>query len=254
MRRWSAGGKVARSLSWKRPTKHRPLVSRPRQGHQGSVLTVTGDFFTIPPSGLTTMKHFPSMYEDYHRNVYDCSTHVYTPSGKHVAHVEPEWNRPGAVHSVPDVKVSFLKRRPDWARMQLEQLSRIGVPVKFGAKVVDVQEYEDMVVVKTSDGQEYSGDICIAASGIGSTIAAFATEEDLNVQDSGFAVARVAFPRRDIKDGSPAAEIMRTIDTRPEFRTYLADGVSLILFLTPDWVAWAAIHVVSELSNTSRPC
>lgn len=190
------------------------------------------------------------MYKDYHQNVYDCTTDVYTPSGKHVACLEPEWNRPGAVHSAHEVKISFIRLRPDWTRMQLEQLSRIGVPVKFGAKVVDIQEYEDVVVVKTSDGQEYSGDICIVASGVGSSITAFTTKEDLNAQDSGFAVARVAFPRSLIKDGTPAAEVMRNIDTRPEFRTYLARNATLVLFLTPDSVAWALIHVVCTLPNS----
>ena len=31
---------------------------------------VLGDFFTIPPSGMSTLKYYPSMHEDYHKDIY----------------------------------------------------------------------------------------------------------------------------------------------------------------------------------------
>ena len=169
--------------------------------------------------------------------------HVYTPSGVAVKCAVPEWKRPGVTHSAPDVDISFLNRRPDFARMLLDQLSSLNVPIHFGAKVVSVRESDESVVVETDEGREYVGDVCIGANGIGSTIPRFPTR-DVEVQDSGYAIARVAFPRHVIKDGSPAAKLLENVDTQPEFGTYLGEDVHLILFLTQDWVAWAFTHMV----------
>lgn len=186
------------------------------------------------------------MHVDYHQCVYDCSIHVYTPSGIPVYSTSPEWNRPGVTHAAPDVNISFLKRRPVYAQMQLDQVNRLEIPVYWGAKVVSVSEQDDSVTVKTALGQEFTCDVCIGANGIGSVIPGFNTGPEIAVQDSGYAAARVAFPRSNIKDGSPASSLMTNVDARPEFRTYLGSDIHLILFLTPDWVAFTFTHPVSN--------
>lgn len=188
------------------------------------------------------------MFADYHKSVYDCTVHVYTPSGKVVSSQKSEWKRPEASHSAPDVDISFLKRRPAYARMQLDQLERLNVPVHWGQKVETVREADDSVFVRTASGQEYMGDVCIATTGIGATIDGFKTSGDVQVRDSGYAVARVAFPRDVIKDGTPAASLLEGVEMQPQFRTYLAQDLHLILFLTKDWVAWAFTHKVCSQS------
>jgi hypothetical protein len=185
------------------------------------------------------------MHADYHQCIYNCSIHVYTASGTPIVSTVPEWKRPGVVHSALDVDVSFLKRRPVYAQMQLDQVQRLDIPVLWGEKVTGVSEEAHHVIVRTASGTELRCDICVGANGIGSTITGFDTGPEIAVQESGFAVARVAFPRSHILDGSPAASLMTTIDSRPEFRTYVGDDIHLILFLTPDWVAFAFTHVVS---------
>lgn len=82
------------------------------------------------------------------------------------------------------------------------------------------------------------------ANGIGSSLSGFKTAGDIQVQDSSYAIARVAFPRDTIKAGSPASVLLENIETYPQFRTYLAHDIHLILFLTEDWVAWAYTHKV----------
>ncbi|OQV08773.1 FAD binding domain-containing protein [Cladophialophora immunda] len=204
-------------------------------------LSPLGDYFTITPSALATLKDYPRMHADYHECIYDCSIHVYTPSGVPIYSTYPEWRRAGA-HAASDVQISFLKRRPVYARMQLNQLERLGVSVLFGQKVVSVREKGDEVVVSTASGETFVGDVCIGANGIGSSVEGFDTGPDVAVQDSGYAVARVAFPASTLKPDSPAATLMKNIDVQPEFRTYVADDVHLILFLTQDWVAWCFTH------------
>ena len=190
------------------------------------------------------------MWADYHKSVYDCTIHVYKPSGQMVTSQVPEWKRPGAVHSAQGVDISFLKRRPVYAQMQLDQLARLGVQVHWGQNVTSVQESDDRVVVKTASGEQLTADICIAANGIGSTIDGFRSISDIQVQDTGYAVARVAFPRSVIKPNSRAASLMTNVDAQPQFRVYLADDVHLILFLTKDWVAFCFTHKVRSAENS----
>lgn len=191
------------------------------------------------------------MFADYHQNVYDCTIHVYTPSGQPVKSTVPEWKRPGVVSSAPDVDISFLKRRPEYAKMQLDQVNRLGIPVQFGVKVMSVREEADRVIVTTAGGEQIEGDICIGSGGIGSAVEGFATGARPAVQDSGYAVARVAFPRDTIKPDSLAATLLANVETEPQFRTYVADDVHLILFLTKDYVAWCFTHPTLESSKES---
>ena len=185
------------------------------------------------------------MHADYHECVYNCSIHVYTPSGLPIHSTMPEWRQPGVITAAPDVDISFLKRRPVYAQMQLDQLNRLNIPVFWGEMATTVREQDEVVTVTTTSGKEFMGDLCIAANGIGSSIPGFEVGPDVAVQDSGYAAARLAFPRTTIKDGSPAATLFKNIDTQPEFRTYLGSDIHLILFLTSDWVAFAFTHPVS---------
>jgi hypothetical protein len=195
---------------------------------------------------LTVLKEYPNMHADYHECIYDCSIHVCAPSGLPIHSTDPEWNRSEIPHAAPDVNISFLKRRPVYAQMQLDQVNRLNIPVYWGEKVISVQEQADGVTVRTASGKEFTCDLCIGANGIGSVIPGFNTGADIAVQDSGYAVARAAFPRSAILDGSPASSLMKNINTRPEFRTYIGGDIHLILFLTPDWVAFAFTHPVSH--------
>ncbi|KIW21072.1 hypothetical protein PV08_01651 [Exophiala spinifera] len=221
-------------------------------------LSPLGDYFTITPSALTTLKDYPSMHADYHKCVYDCSIHVYTPSGLSIHSAMPEWKQPGAVHSAPDVDISFLKRRPVYAQMQLDQLNRLDIPVHWGEAVTAVREEDDLVIVVTSLGNQFVGDVCIGANGIGSKIPGFDTGPETKVQDSGYAAARVAFPRSTIEAGSLASTLFKNIDVQPEFRTYVGHDIHLILFLTRDWVAFTFTHpdydsAQESWSNLKRP-
>ena len=194
------------------------------------------------------------MYADYHRSVHDCSIHLYSPSGSEIHRKMPEWKQPGVVTAAPDVNVSFLNRRPDFAQMQLDQAKRLNIPIHWGDKVVAVREVDDGVVVTTASGKEFRGHICIGATGIGSAVKGFSTGIDNAVLDSGYAIARAAFPRDAIKDGSPASTLLKDIGNRPEFRVYLGNDLHLILFLTPDWVAFALTHPVSSLHCLASQC
>jgi hypothetical protein len=128
--------------------------------------------------------------------------------------------------------------------MQLDQVKRLGIPIHWNDKAISAVEHEASVTVTTNAGKVYNGDLCISASGIGFSIPGFKAGPDVAVQDSGYAVARVAFPRTSIKSGSLAAGLLENVDSQPSFRVYVGEDIHLILFLTADWVAFAFTHPV----------
>ncbi|VUC27376.1 unnamed protein product [Clonostachys rosea] len=197
-------------------------------------LSSIGDFFTIGPSGSTTVKDFPSMHSDYHKCVYDCSMDLYTPSGTEIFSMSPEWKEYSGKGVAPDVDISFLKRRSEYARMQVDQAERLHIPIHWADKFG--------VEVTTASGKKFDGDLYIGASGIGSTVPGFDFGSQVAVQDSGYAIARVAFPRTAVPEGSLASELVRAADSRPRFRTYIGNNIHLILYLTPNWLGFAFTH------------
>ena len=208
----------------------------------------TGDFFTITPSALTTLHEYPSMFDEYHRHVNDCTIHMYSPSGKCLSSAVPEWNRPSIVpHAAPAVKISFLNRRSQWAEMLMNQTQRLGIPVHFNSEVVEITEFEEHVNVRAQNGLLFEGDVCIAASGIGSGIAGLEDTglRDTTVISSGYAAGRIAWPTDALQPGSPAIRLLDGLRQQPQFRVYLADDSHLIVFLTKDYVAWVITHIVS---------
>ncbi|KAF7192510.1 FAD-dependent monooxygenase fsr3 [Pseudocercospora fuligena] len=214
-------------------------------------LSPLGDFFTLPPSALVTLPQYPQLYKAYHEHVNNCSVHVYSPEGKPVRSTMPEGRREGVTHCAPDVDVSFLVRRPHLAKWQLEQCQALGIPVHFSTKGLNVEETADKVIVHTDKGS-FAGDVCVAADGIGSKLPWPAPGGIATVQDSGYAVSRVAFPRTTLKQGSLARDLVdEALKHGPQFRTYLADDVHLILFITRDHVAWCFTHEADELSEES---
>lgn len=214
----------------------------------------TGDFFTIGPSALSTLHHYPSLFAEYHKHVEDCNTSMWLPDGTLIRTDWPEWRTEGKVqHAAPSVKLSFLNTRPQWVEMILAQLQRLGIEVRFDAKVVKVEETPTRATVVLQDGEKIHGDICIAAGGISADIEGLGSTglHDINVQDFGYAAARVAFPTQTIKAGSPAATLLENVHRQPEFRVYLAKGTHLILFLTPKTSAWVLTHEASSESKES---
>lgn len=211
---------------------------------RGELMLYLGDYFTLPPSALVNMKYFPHMLEMYHTCVYDCTISLWTPSGKELFSKYPEWKRDNTSHVSPDVNVSFLNMRSQWAKMQLDQLNRLSIPVVFRQVVTGVEESEEEVVVSTQGGEEYSCDLCVVANGIATKMKGFETSGAVHVADTGYAVARVAFPLETIRRDSPAYELVKDVKQHPDFRVYVGKDVHLILFLTAGHVAWVFTHKV----------
>ena len=187
------------------------------------------------------------MHTDYHQCVYDCSIHVYISSGLLIHSKVSECKQLGVITAAPDVNTSFLKRRPVYANHLCSWTScSDSTSPSAGARLRWMSaSKDDTVVVTTACGKDFVSDVCIGAHDIGMSITGFDASPKIAVQDSGYAIARVAFPRSAIKVGSPASTLLTDVDIRPEFRTLVGNDNHLVLFLTADWVAIAFTHRVS---------
>ena len=184
------------------------------------------------------------MLADYHSCVYNCTTSLWTPNGKPLFSRYPEWRRSNATHPASDIDVSFLNMRAVWAKWQLDQLARLGVPVIYGQNVVSMKETMEGATVTTSDGKTYECDVSVLANGVATKMEGFDTEGAQHVLDTQYAAARVSFPVETIKEDSLAYQLVKDVKTKPEFRVYVGADVHLILFLTSGHVAWVFTHKV----------
>ena len=107
-----------------------------------------------------------------------------------------------------------------------------------------MDESDNGVVVETKEGIEYQCDVCVLANGIATKMNGFNTEGAQHVLDTGYAAARVSFPVETINKDSLAYQLVKDVQTHPDFRVYVGADVHLILFLTPGHVAWVFTHKV----------
>lgn len=126
-----------------------------------------GDFFAVSPPGVATLKHYPSMKAEYEKLACEGKLMTLGTDGTRLWEGKWEWAREGAPRAAPEIKMVFAIRRPQFTKMQMDQLVRLRVPIHFGADVTNIEEHKDGsgVTVSTKDGKKYTGDICIAADG-----------------------------------------------------------------------------------------
>ena len=94
-------------------------------------------------------------------------------------------------------KMALQARRTRRAALQgilLRQVSRIGLEVEYGRKVVDYEETPDQGYVVLEDGTKIGGDIVVAADGIGTKSNRLVLGAPLKARSSGNAIYRCAFP------------------------------------------------------------
>lgn len=203
-----------------------------------------GDFFSVSPPGVATLKYYPNMKSEWEKGACEGKLRTVQSDGTKLWEGKWEWARPGAPHAAPDVKMRFAVRRADFTKMQVDQLTRLGVPMHFGQDVTEITEDADGkgVTINTKAGAKYTADVCIAADGkivcssksVGEanfelpgvhSLFYRSRKETLSVGDSGYAISRVAFPQEAIKDGSPASNIVKS---GTQFSTWLGNEVHMV--------------------------
>lgn len=223
-----------------------------RKGHdveileQNNALSTIGDFLVIGPSGLSTLHYYPKMLAEYNETSWNSPLWWCDTSGEKLVSEFPEWNRPGAApHAAKDVPiVGFIKFRPQIMRMLEDQIKRLGIPTYYGCKVARYEEdmLSGKVSVLTASSEIFTGDVVVAAEGIGTKSHEIVTGSLVPFVTSGYAIVRGAFSPSLIASNSRGAELLLEPGQTPEVRTYVGKDMHLITLFTHDKVGLAFTH------------
>ncbi|KAI0490257.1 FAD/NAD(P)-binding domain-containing protein [Xylaria cf. heliscus] len=213
---------------------------------QNDGLSTLGDFFVIGPSALSTLHYYPKMLAEYNDTTWNSPLWWCDPSGKKLVSELPEWNRPGAApHAAKDVPVvGFIKVRTQIMKMMADQINRLGIPIFYGRKAISYEEdvSTGKARVLTASSEVFTGDVVVAAEGIGTKSHEIVTGSPVPFVHSGYAIMRGAFSPSVIAPGSKGAELLLEPGQTPEVRTYAGEDMHLITLFTHDKVGLAFTH------------
>ncbi|KAJ5192410.1 hypothetical protein N7449_008552 [Penicillium cf. viridicatum] len=197
-----------------------------------------GDVVFLSPSGLSTLKFYPRMIEAYQQHSWDCITTYRHLSGDLVAPpIEFEWNRPEVQqHAAWPLRIRTMVSRAGLASTFYDQCNRLGIPIRFGVNIVD---YAENAASKTAtaiakDGRRFTGDIVVAADGLGTRSHKAIIGEQIRAVPTGFAIARVFYSVDEIKSQT-LREHLKALK-RPDLRGHSGDGFHCIIVVANDSV------------------
>ncbi|GKT71531.1 FAD binding domain protein [Colletotrichum tofieldiae] len=204
-------------------------------GSSAHTALLEGDVVVIGPSAWATLHNYPSMAKEYDELKHDvlfsfCSQHGELLLGPQ----EIEWNWPGvAKHASYPTRIAGITIRQDVAAMLYNQAKRLGIKVEFGINVVEYSE-EDIGVatVRSSDGRKFTGDLVVAADGLGTKSHAAILGKPIKAIPSGYACIRGSFPTQAVQNFPAIQAILPKANERPKLLVYTATKTHLILTLT----------------------
>lgn len=144
------------------------------------------------------------MLEQYQKCTWDCITTYRKLNGELVAPpAEFEWNRRDVPqHAAWPLRVRAMISRRGMVDMFYDQCIRFGIPVRFGVNIVDYEENaaEKTATAIASDGRRFTGDIVVAADGLGTKSYKAVLGHHMRAMPTGFAVTRVLYSLDGIKN------------------------------------------------------
>ncbi|TGJ78629.1 hypothetical protein E0Z10_g10137 [Xylaria hypoxylon] len=213
---------------------------------QHDALSTLGDFFAIGPSALSTLHYYPMMLAEYNETTWNSPLWWCDPAGKKLVSELPEWNHPGAApHAAKDVPiVGFIKLRPQIMQMLEDQINRLGIPIFYGRKAIGYEEdvLSGKAHVLTTSSEVFTGDVVVAAEGIGTKSHETVTGSPVPFVNSGYAIMRGAFSPSFIEPSSRGAELLLEPGQTPEVCIYAGEDMHLITLFTHDKVGLAFTH------------
>ncbi|KAI1327941.1 FAD/NAD(P)-binding domain-containing protein [Xylariaceae sp. FL0255] len=224
-----------------------------RKGHdvelleQNDNISIIGDFLAIGPSALSTLHHYPKMLEEYKKTAWNSLVWWCDSTGKKLVSEIIEWNRPdvaphAAAKELPIV--SFIKDRPQLMKMFEAQMKRLNIRIFYGRKVVSYEEDDLSGVAKvtTANGEVFTGDVVVAAEGIGTKSHTIVTGSPIPFVSSGYAILRGAFDPKLISPSSKGAKLLLKPGQTPEVCIYVGDNLHLIMLSTHEKIGVAFTH------------
>ncbi|EQB49739.1 hypothetical protein CGLO_10891 [Colletotrichum gloeosporioides Cg-14] len=198
---------------------------------------VTGDSFLVGPSGLATLKCYPSMLQEYHdgKIAWDNFLSFRRPDGAPLMPPqELEYNRNDVPpHAAWPLRVKAMVSRAGFTNMLHDQCRRLGIPITFGANVVDYTENGDAAFAITDDGRTFTADIIVAADGLGTKSHKVIIGESVRALPTGSVVFR-SFYRPDPEKSPNLANHLTP--SRPDLRLYSGRDFHCLVSASTDHV------------------
>ncbi|KAI1462168.1 hypothetical protein F4805DRAFT_475330 [Annulohypoxylon moriforme] len=220
-----------------------------RKGHQVQVLekntanSPSGDTFVIGPSALASLKHYPTMLQEYLGCSWDSYSTFRRTDGQLVAPPsEFEWNRPGVPeHAAYPLRIRSLVSRAGLSTILYNQCRRLGIPVTFGVSIVDYTEndVERTATAIDEQGQRYTSDIVVAADGLGTKSHKAIFGQTIRAIPTGYAISRVMYSADGLKDSpylEKETEELRKLG-RADLRLYTGHDFHFLILISEDYVS-----------------
>lgn len=176
------------------------------------------------PSGLAPLQYYPRIKAGWAKVSLDAASRINLSTGENLVSMVQEWERPGAGPSaLPSFNPGFIVSRVQALGLFAEQIAALGIPILFGRKVTLYEEdaLGGQAKVVADTREVFTGDVVIAADGIGTKSHALTTGHATKARSTGQAVSRVNFHPSDIVPGSPASKMLKATGERDRISAYL---------------------------------
>ncbi|OTB08689.1 hypothetical protein M426DRAFT_159593 [Hypoxylon sp. CI-4A] len=214
-------------------------------------ISALGDIFAAGPSGLATIKNYPTMLLEYEEIGGDPANFFSGRDGvPMMPPMEFEWNRDGAEQNgcFPLRVKAFFSRRA-LSEMFYKQCKRLGIPITFG---VTIEKYEEDIAngnasAIATDGRRFTSELIIAADGLGTKSHIATLGRPVKAVKTGFVVHRGMYSAERLRDAPVMGEYIRNLK-RPVILIYTAHKNHCVFSITKSWVS---IGITSEGDDTA---
>ncbi|KAF4867878.1 FAD-dependent monooxygenase [Colletotrichum siamense] len=200
-------------------------------------VTVVGDSFLVGPSGLATLKCYPSMLQEYHdgKIAWDNFLSFRRLDGfPLMPSQELEYNRNDVPHHAAwPLRVKAMVSRAGFTNMLHKQCLRLGIPITFGTNVVEYTENAGAAFAITDDGRTFTADIVVAADGLGTKSHKAILGESVRALPTGSVVFR-SFYRPDPEKNPNLSKHLTS--SRPDLRLYSGRDFHCLVSASTDHV------------------
>lgn len=197
----------------------------------------------IGPSGLSTLASYPYMLQAYDAIAHAAHFAYYSDTGACIApHVEYEYNQEGvAQHAAFPLYIKSIVRRSQFAEIFAAQCSRLGIPIHYNVAVTSYEEDETLGLATAfaDDGRRFTGDVVLAADGIGTKSHAIVLGHPTRANSTGFVMHRAVIPSPLLSHHSIVRKVASG-ETAPEVRFCIGDarGQHHVVTILPEVVCY----------------
>ncbi|KAF4839519.1 FAD-dependent monooxygenase fsr3 [Colletotrichum siamense] len=237
-----------------------------RKGHEvqvlekGEAISEAGDVIRLGPNSYAILKEYPTMLQEWDQFAFDVETCFCHRDGKFaIPKAEFEHHLPGvATHVIWPIRAKPIASRRDLALMFLGQCKRLGIPVTYGVNITQYSEDgKGTATAHAEDGRTFTGDVVIAADGIGSKSCGVTLGKPVRAVSTGYCADRVMYSTEHIKDAPALQKAIAELE-RPQLRMYTAPDMYLVFLLSKTHIFLGITHkddgtAVESWSSTVTP-